>query len=161
MSDRINDLLLATLRRGNRPMSSDDLLDTAVGEAQANGWSTADTARLNRRSIAVRLQGMEDKGLIKLDGGKLDTGARRMTPCYVPVDGFDPKATMPPPPRRTQSTGDDAPANYRGLSQSQLLTVMDVQDALIECVQRFLVDLSTTREKARKRLASAGLGTHG
>lgn len=160
MSDRINDLLLATLRRASRAMSSDDLLDMASGEALANGWSAADTARLTRRSIASRLQGMEDKGHIRLDGSKMDQVARRMTPCYVPVAGFDAKAAMPPPPRRVQVAEGDAGANYNGLSQGQLLTVMDAQDALIECVSRFLADLSVTREKARKRLETAGLGSH-
>lgn len=155
MSDARNDLLLATLRRACKPMTSGDVLDAAMGLAEAEGWTAQQLAPLNRKSVSKRLQNMADAGAINVCSDVLDGSARRMTPTYAAPD-LNPNACVPLPPSEPVRAPKDSP--YEGLEKSQLIALLDVHDSLAQCLTRHMQDLDSWREKSRARLAAVGLG---
>ena len=163
-ADRFDDLLLAALARESKPANSDTLLDLAMGMALSIGWTSSQTAALTRRIVAARLQLLEKAGLVRKAGTDYDGRARRTTPAYQVTEAGSYKTPPPPPaaeiPDMRVATG-RARDELGSMSRDQVATLLDGQDLLIECVSRFLQDLSTTREKVRLRLAAAGLGEHG
>jgi hypothetical protein len=164
-ADRFDQLLLAALAREAKPANSDTLLDLAMGLALSHGWTAAQTANLTRRIVAARLQLLEKAALVRKAGTGYDDRARRTTPAYLVTDTA--AGTTPPPPPYTEEIPGMRVATGRArleidsMSRDQVTTLLDGQDLLIECVTRFLADLSTTRAKVRQRLAAAGLGEHG
>jgi len=156
MSDKYNDLLLAALQRAGKPRTSGQLLDAATGLALAEGWDTEQRAKLSRKSVAKRLQGMESRGLVRAEGSTFDEDQGRMTPLFLPVSGYDARALVPAPPSTEHAPSSKA-STYDGLNRSQLLAVLDVHDAFAECIGRFMADLSQQREKARQRLLAVGV----
>jgi hypothetical protein len=156
MSDTRNELLLVALHRAGRPMASDDLLDAAHGLALNEGWSPAQVAPLTRKSVAKRLQNMVGSGQLKVAGAAMDEASRRTTPTYVPATGYDLRAVVPEPPRIANPAPTTA---YDGMDRTQLLAVLEAHDDVVECVGRFFADLTSVREKVRRRLLAAGLGT--
>lgn len=166
MNDRRNDLLLAALARGGVPMTSDQVLDGAMGLAEAEGWEPHQLAALNRRSVATRLRNLEAQGTVLGAGQAFDEAARRMTPTYTPADGFNAKAAVPPPPAEPATTRRGAPErnHYEGLDRMQLVAVLDAQDAMMVELARqaqeavaFIHRLDALREKVRARLVAAGV----
>lgn len=155
MSDRRNELLLAALLRAGKPVASDEVLDAVVGLGAAEGWSQTDLASISRGSVAKRLAAMVTDGKARMVGERLDPGSRRMTPIYEPADGFDPQAPVPPPPLDSSSDRPSSP--YEGMTQPQVLAVLDAQDEMLEAVARFFTDMRTIRERTRQRLAAVGL----
>lgn len=164
-TERFDRLLLAALARESRPATSDTLLDVATGLALAGAWSSAQVAPLTRRVVAARLQLLERAGKVRRAGSDIDGRARRTTPAYVVTEqGAD--VPVPAPPYADdlpdiRSSRGNVGHDPESMSRDQIATLLDGQDLIIECVGRFLADLSTTREKVRKRLAAAGLGDHG
>jgi hypothetical protein len=164
-ADRFDRLLLAALAREAKAANSDTLLDLAIGMALANGWTSAQVSALTRRIVAARLQLLDKAGLVRKSGTDYDGRARRTTPAYQVTEAS--AGSTPPPPPFAEEIPDMRMATGRArheidsLSRDQVTTLLDGQDLLIECMTRFLADLSTTREKVRQRLAAAGLGEHG
>lgn len=157
MSDTRNQLLLAALQRAGKPLASDDLLDAAVGLALAEGWTPEQTRELSRRSIAARLQNMLASGLVVQTGDALDDAARRLTPLFAPAAGYNARAMVPgsPTPGRAD-TARESP--YGSMDRTQLMAVLEAHDDMLECIGRFFTDLTTVREKVRRRLQAAGMG---
>lgn len=155
MSDRRNELLLCALKRFGEPATSADIVDVAAGLASAEGWAADAIAAITRNSVAKRLEQLEQRGLVRQSTLGFDGRARRTTPRYEPVDGWDPKAPVPPPPG---GAGVERPETaYDGMSRPQLLAVLETHDEVIECVGRFLTDMRTVRERAKRRLIAVGL----
>lgn len=159
MSDRRQALLLAAMRRAGKPVSSDTLLDEAAGLALANGWPVGQVSSLNRKAVAQRLRMLVEAGQARECGTTVDVAARRATPLYEPTAGYDARAAAPPPPAADPASVPPREASpYEGRSRQQLLALLDVQDSLLDCLRRFLVDLDAEREKSRARLLAEGLG---
>lgn len=157
-NDKRYQLLLAVLKRAGKPVGSDDVLDAATGLALDGGWSPAQLKSFSsRRSVSKLLQNMLTSGLVSEGPQAIDAGARRSMPTYQPVDGYDLRAPVPPPPEGEVSPRASARSSYDGMSQPQLLAVLEAHDDVIECIGRFFHDLSNTREKVRRRLAAVGL----
>lgn len=155
MTDNRNDLLLAALLRAGEPMDSDELLVQANELALDYMWTPDHLVGLNRKSVAKRLRDMVDAGAIKVQGVGMDSSSRRTTPKYAPVAAYDAQADVPAPPSLPTVP---APSPYALMNQTQLIAVLDAQDDALECVSRFLQDMSMVREKARRRLLAVGLG---
>lgn len=157
MSDTRNQLLLAALQRAGKPLASDDLLDAAVGLALAEGWTPEQTRELSRRSVAARLQNMLASNLVVQVGDALDETSRRLTPLFAPTGLYNPRASVPcaPTPGRADA-GRESP--YGSMDRTQLLVVLEAHDDMLECIGRFFADLTTVREKVRRRLHAAGMG---
>jgi DNA-binding Lrp family transcriptional regulator len=160
MSDPRDELLLAALKRAGKPLDSSDLLDEATGLALAD-WEPGQV-RLSRKSVAKRLQNMLTAGLVTHAGVGVDDGARRTTPLFAPVGGYDLRAPVPPPPAERPPAKQPGP--FVGLTTAQTVTLMDVQDELLslfgrhlQAQQQFFAELAAVREKVRGRLLSAGL----
>lgn len=157
MSDRKNELVLAALRRAGKPSGSEELVDAVQGLGLAEGWQPAQVADLNRRSVAKRLQNMVGEGLVQQAGAGLDDRARRSTPLFAPVGGWNPQALVPPPPAIGADDSRIGQRAHAAMNQQQLLALLDAQDDLLGVVHRFLGDLQTARERHRARLAAVGL----
>jgi hypothetical protein len=164
MSDPRDELLLAALKRAGKPLDSSDLLDEATGLALAD-WEP-DQVKLNRRSVAKRLQNMLTAGLVTHAGVGVDDAARRTTPLFAPVGGYDAHAPVPLPPEARQPAKQSGP--FEGLTTAQTITLMDVQDELLavfvrqqkaqqQAQQLLFTELQAVREKVRGRLVAAGL----
>lgn len=165
MSDCRKELLLAALQRAGKARTSAELLDDATGLALAEGWEPAQTAKLTRKGVAKHLQHMEKAGLVRSEGTAFDNDAGRMTPTFVPVAGFDPRAQVPSAPTAVESITPARPADYENLNRTQLITLLDVQDDMLaefarhlQEQERFFIKLGAIREKARARLLAVGLG---
>lgn len=157
MSDKKNQLVLAALLRAGKPSGSEDLLDAAIGLATSENWTPEHLADFNRRSIAKRLQNLEEQGLVKQAGAGLDARARRTTPLYTPVGDWNPRAAVPPPPFATADGGRVGQRAHAMMDRTQLLALLDAQDDLLGVMHRFLSDLQAARERHRARLAAVGL----
>lgn len=157
MGDARNELLLSALRRAGTPLTSGDVLDAAVGLAQAEEWTPQQLANLTRKAVSKRLQNMVEEGAITNGSEVLDTTSRRMTPTYLATDP-NPNAWVPPAPSAPAHTPKDSP--YAGLEKSQLIALLDVHDSLAQCLSRHMQDLDSWREKSRQRLLAVGLGEH-
>lgn len=157
MSDKRNQLLVAALRRAGKPTASDDLLDAATGLALAEGWEPEQVSELNRRSVATRLRNLEQAGVVRQEGAGMDERARRTTPLFVPVAGWDVRAAVPAPPMVGASPTRRRESPYAGLNNTQLLALLEAHDDIAECLGRFLMDMGVVREKARRNLLAAGL----
>lgn len=169
MSDPRDELLLCALKRAGRPLDSSDLLDEATGLALAD-WEP-DQVRISRKSVAKRLQNMLTAGLVTQAGLGVDDVARRTTPLFAPVGGYDLRSPVPPPPVNARAPAKQ-PGPFDGLSATQAVTLLDVQDELLavfgrqlqaqqhqlQAQQQFFSELATVREKVRSRLLAAGLG---
>lgn len=161
MSDTRNQLLLAALQRVGKPLASDDLLDAAVGLALAEGWTPEQTRELSRRSVAARLQNMLASGLVVQAGDALDVASRRLTPLFAAAAGYNPRAAVPGPPTPTRADAARSESPYSSMDRTQLMVVLEAHDDMLECIGRFFADLTTVREKVRRRLKTAGLGERG
>ena len=157
MSDKKNQLVLAALQRAGKPSGSEDLLDAAVGLATGEGWAPEQLSDFNRRSIAKRLQNLEEQGLVKPAGAGLDQRARRSTPLYTPTGGWDQRAPVPTPPALSSDIGRIGQRAHAAMDRTQLLALLDAQDDLLGVMHRFLGDLQAARERHRARLAAVGL----
>jgi hypothetical protein len=155
MSAKLNPLLLAALQRGGHAMASDELLNAAIELATAYGWTPEQLQHLDRRSIGKRLPMMATQGLVRLSGSKIDDGRRNATPLYEPVNGFDADAEVPTPP--TAASKPMTESSYASMDRSQLMAVLEAHDDMLECMGRFFTDLTTVRDKVRRRLQGAGL----
>lgn len=152
----MNELLLCALRRIGRAATAADVADGATGLAMDAGWSRQQyLAASNVKRVAAALRAMEGRGLVRRDGEQRVDGVDR--PLWAPVDGFDAKAPVPAPPARAQNPLED-------LSQSQVLTVFDVQDTFAqELFREREAHLARVREidaviqRARRTLATVGL----
>lgn len=170
-SERLDQLLFATLAGTNGPQTSDSLLDLAMGAALSNGWTPAQTKLLTRRLVAARLQRLEKTGYVRRSGSDIDGRARRTTPTYVVANVNAPTHIPPPPAAEAGSWQAHAPTitsslmgasmDVAQLSRDQITVLLDGHDQMLDTVSRFLADLSSTREKVRQRLIAAGLGEHG
>jgi len=76
MTDARNELLLSALRRATTPLTSGDVLDAAMGLAEAEGWTPAQLASLSRKAVSKRLQNLADAGVVGLGQSVLDGDAR-------------------------------------------------------------------------------------
>jgi len=158
MTDARNELLLSALRRATTPLTSGDVLDAAVGLAEAEGWTPAQLASLSRKAVSKRLQNLADAGVVGLGQSVLDGDARRMTPTYI-AKTPNPNEPVPPPPSvAPRAAAKESP--YDGLEKSQLIALLDVHDSLAQCLSRHMQDLDAWREKSRQRLLAVGLGEH-
>lgn len=157
MSERRNELLLAALSRCGQPATSADVLDVAAGLARAEGWAETDVAAITRNSVAKRMDLLVAQGKVKRSGVGFDGAARRTTPKYEPVDGFDARAPVPPPPNGVVHAIAATP--YESMSPRQLVGLLEAQDEMLEaqaeqleCLSRFLADMREVRERGQRRL---------
>lgn len=160
MSERRNQLLLAALKRLGAPSTSDQVSDHALGLAQADDWPESLLEGLSRRAVSTCLQNMERTGLVKKRAPVKDVAARRDTPTYEPVDGFNAKAPVPAPPQmeaRHSTRAASRQARPPSMSAEQMLKVLEVQDEMLSSVSRFLDDMKGVRARARRELIAAGI----
>jgi hypothetical protein len=158
MTDVRNELLLSALRRATTPLTSGDVLDAAVGLAEAEGWTPEQLASLSRKAVSKRLQNMVDAGVVALASQYFDPVSRRLTPTYTAAVR-NPNAVVPPPPSvAPRAAAKESP--YDGLEKSQLIALLDVHDSLAQCLSRHMQELDSWREKSRQRLLAVGLGEH-
>jgi len=159
MTDSRNELLLSALRRATTPLTSGDVLDAAVGLAEAEGWAPEQLASLSRKAVSKRLQNMVEAGLVMQAGEVFDESGRRMTPTYEPIGPRLPHAPIPEAPRMPAR---DAAKDslYDSLEKSQLIALLDVHDSLAQVMCQHLQDLAGWRERSRQRLLAVGLGEH-
>ena len=154
--DRRSDLLLAALQRAGEALDSDELLAQATELALDYLWTPDHLVGLNRKSVSKRCRDMVDSGVLQVHGLGMDSTARRPAPKYAPVAGFDAAAPVPKPPAIAPTQTATSP--YASMDRTQLLAVLEAHDDVGECVARFMADLSTVREKVRRRLLAVGLG---
>lgn len=153
--DTRNELLLAALSRAKGPLDSDELLSQATELALDYLWTPAHLTGLTRKGVAKRCRDMVDAGLLAVSGVSIDGGARRTTPTYsLRKEGAD--IAVPKPPALPPTAPVESP--YAGMDRTQLMAVLEAHDDVVECVGRFFADLTTVREKVRRRLMAAGLG---
>jgi hypothetical protein len=167
MSDRHAELLLATLARAGRPLSTGDLMDEATGLALHELWTSGDV-KLNRKRVAGIMQSLKDKGLVKESAMTVDEEHRRPAPTYELVDR-ERNYPVPPPPTAKVSTmpvraAPPPESAYGDLSRTEMLVLLDAQDELLGVFARnmaamasFAHELAAARERCRARLVAAGL----
>lgn len=145
MSNAMNQLLLAALQRSTLPLGTDDLMDAATGLAISAGWSPSMLARMNRQSIAARVRGMVNDGIVVTRGSKVDKH-RRPAPTYMATEGYDPHAPVPEPDFPEDTPAVDAgpvdPAElYGNLSKPQLYQLLAMSDEVFGAVARFTTEV--------------------
>jgi hypothetical protein len=147
-------LLVATLQRAGRPMTTAELRDEATGLARAEGWPGVHVAEtLSRRSIAALMRNLARSGARVSEGPcGFDPDARRPTPTYRAVHP-DAHAPIPPPPEDEDAS---EAATAAGMDTAQMLAVIDIGDEVCGAVQRFLRDVQDIQRRARQRLHDAG-----
>lgn len=154
MTAPINALLVCALQRSMREVTSEELLDMAMGLAESAGWTPADLAGLTRKAVAKRLQSLASSGQAQQVGQSLDTRSRRLTPSWAPTIGYDPDAEVPDAPAGRDAVRDDA---LDDMTPNQLRAVIDVGDDICGAVGRFFRDMEDVRDRARRKLAAVGL----
>lgn len=158
MSGKRHELLLCALRRAGKALTCGQTLDQATGLALGEGWDTAQLEELTTKSASRLLQNMVNSEIITQGTQAFDDDTRRMVPTYDAKSSYDPKAPVPKPPEPIRR-GSAKESNYAELDATQLMAVLDSHDDVIECVGRFFADLTSVRDKVRRRLMAAGLGT--
>lgn len=155
MTDARNELLLSALKRAGEPLDSDALLNQASELALDHFWTPDHLTGLSRKGVAKRCRDMAESGVMNSAGVGIDAGSRRTTPKYAPVGGYEPQAPVPQPPELPAPPPMDSA--YAAMHRIQLLAVLDAHDDVLECVSRFLREMTDVRERARRRLIAADL----
>jgi hypothetical protein len=167
MSDLLNALLLAALKRAGKPQASDDVLDAAHGLGLDQGWTPNQLSPLTRIAVARRLAVMKAADLVRVVSSKRDAQARRETPEYEPTSGWDPMAHVPLPQRgeeRKASAPAPKQSPFADYDKRELLVIVDGMDQIIQSYRRrdeliglAMKDVSETVDKVRARFIAEGL----
>lgn len=152
MADGRNELLLAALHRTPRPLTTGEAADAAVGLGESEGWPDERLNRLTRKAVVKLLQHMVTAGAARECGPQLENG--RAVPTFEPTQPRDPDYPIPEAPLIPVR---DKPCAYADRSKSQLITMLEAQDDVIECFARFIHDVKVQREQLRTKLQAAGL----
>lgn len=160
MSDARNQLVLCALRRAAGPATSEDVLDAAFGLAESAGWTPAQLADLNRRSVAKRLALLVESGEVVSRGTATDPRARRPTPLFA-VDDPDPHAPVPDPPvpARDRLADPESPDPYAGMTREQLVAICRAHNELTVLTANYIERLMAKLPTLRAELSRLGLET--
>lgn len=167
VSDLLNALLLAALKRAGKPLDSGDLLDHVTSLGLEEGWTPKHLSPLTRLAVAKRLGDMKAADLVRVVSSRRDAQARRETPEYEPTSGWDPQAVVPLPQRsenRKPSASHDKHSPLADYDKRELLVIVEGQDQIIQSYRRMqeliglgMKDVSETVEKVRARFIAEGL----
>lgn len=99
-----NALVAAALASGKGHMTSDEVLDHAMGLAADAGWAPHQLHALTRRSVAKRLLYLarDDEYAVRAVSAQYDRKLRRMTRCYAWVGTTVPTVPEPPTPAEAE-----------------------------------------------------------
>lgn len=153
MTQKFNQLLLAALARASEPLTSEDLVDEAVGLALSNGWQTEDLEGLTRPSVSARLRSMENLGLLKVMLERTDSNRRKIPAYSLTADESEAQHPIPSAPNPLA----EPVSPYEDMTRAQILTLLEVHDEYLGVMARMMSEMREINLRARRRLAQAGL----